>query len=242
MGSYVIILIAVFGLMWLLLIRPQRKRQLQQSRMQDAIEPGDDVLTAGGIHGVVRKIEGEIVHVEIAPDTTVRLDRRARGRRRAGTGARDRNRARTGSRARAGEGRLGRRKLICPDSSRGHSSLTSDSRRPDPGRPGRGGAARDARLARAQEGHARPRPAGRPRGRAQGGAADGQDVRRGLHGPLDLDHAQPHRQARRLRARDPQAGLEPDRDPARRRPRRQQGGRRSSARPPSCSSTTSSTT
>ncbi len=77
MGSYVIILIAVFGLMWLLLIRPQRKRQLQQSRMQDAIEPGDDVLTAGGIHGVVRKIEGEIVHVEIAPDTTVRLDRRA---------------------------------------------------------------------------------------------------------------------------------------------------------------------
>ena len=44
MGSYVIILIAVFGLMWLLLIRPQRKRQLQQSRMQDAIEPGDDVL------------------------------------------------------------------------------------------------------------------------------------------------------------------------------------------------------
>ena len=77
MGSFVIILIAVFGLMWLLLIRPQRKRQLQQSRMQDAIEPGDEVLTAGGIYGVVRKIEDEIVHVEIAPDTTVRLDRRA---------------------------------------------------------------------------------------------------------------------------------------------------------------------
>lgn len=77
MGSYVIILIAVFGLMWLLLIRPQRKRQLQQARMQESVEPGDDVLTAGGIHGTVRKIEGEIVHVEIAPNTTVRLDRRA---------------------------------------------------------------------------------------------------------------------------------------------------------------------
>lgn len=77
MGSYVIILIAVFGLMWLLLIRPQRKRQLEQARMQDAVEVGDDVLTAGGIHGTVREMEGEIVHVEIAPGTTVRLDRRA---------------------------------------------------------------------------------------------------------------------------------------------------------------------
>ena len=77
MGGYVIILIAVFALMWLLLIRPQRRKQLEQARMQDAIEVGDDVLTAGGIHGSVREIEGEIVHVEIAPGTTVRLDRRA---------------------------------------------------------------------------------------------------------------------------------------------------------------------
>lgn len=77
MGGYVIILIAVFGLMWLLLIRPQRRRQLAQARMQDEVNVGDDVLTAGGIHGTVREIEGEIVHVEIAPGTTVRLDRRA---------------------------------------------------------------------------------------------------------------------------------------------------------------------
>jgi preprotein translocase subunit YajC len=76
-GGYVIILIAVFGLMWLLLIRPQRRRQLQQARMQDEVDVGDDVLTAGGIHGTVREIDGEIVHVEIAPGTTVRLDRRA---------------------------------------------------------------------------------------------------------------------------------------------------------------------
>jgi preprotein translocase subunit YajC len=76
-GGYVIILIAVFGLMWLLLIRPQRRRQLQQARMQDEVGVGDEVLTAGGIHGTVREIEDEIVHVEIAPGTTVRLDRRA---------------------------------------------------------------------------------------------------------------------------------------------------------------------
>ena len=77
MGGYVIILIAVLGLMWLLLIRPQRRKQLEQARMQDTVDVGDDVLTAGGIHGTVREIDGEIVHVEIAPGTTVRLDRRA---------------------------------------------------------------------------------------------------------------------------------------------------------------------
>ena len=77
MGNYVIILAVVFAAMWLLLIRPQRRKQLEQSRMQDAIEVGDDVLTAGGIHGTVREMHDEIVHVEIAPGTTVRLDRRA---------------------------------------------------------------------------------------------------------------------------------------------------------------------
>jgi len=76
-GNYVIILAVVFAAMWLLLIRPQRRKQLAQSRMQDAIEVGDEVLTAGGIHGTVREMEDEIVHVEIAPGTTVRLDRRA---------------------------------------------------------------------------------------------------------------------------------------------------------------------
>jgi preprotein translocase subunit YajC len=75
--GYLIILVALFGLMWLLLVRPQRKRQLQQSQMRDAIRPGVDVLTAGGIHGTVREVGDEIVHVEIAPGTTVRLDRRA---------------------------------------------------------------------------------------------------------------------------------------------------------------------
>ena len=75
--TYLIILVALFAVMWLLLIRPQRRRQVEQSRMQEVIEPGDEILTAGGIHGTVRKVEDEIVHVEIAPGTTIRLDRRA---------------------------------------------------------------------------------------------------------------------------------------------------------------------
>jgi preprotein translocase subunit YajC len=45
--------------------------------MQDNLNVGDEILTAGGIHGTVKAIEGDIVHVEIAPGTLVRIDRRA---------------------------------------------------------------------------------------------------------------------------------------------------------------------
>jgi preprotein translocase subunit YajC len=75
--GYLIILVALFALMWLLLIRPQRRRQAEQAQLQDVLEDGDEILTAGGIHGIVRGVDDEIVHLEIAPGTTVRLDRRA---------------------------------------------------------------------------------------------------------------------------------------------------------------------
>ena len=63
--------------MWLFLIRPQKRRQVEQARMHEALEPGDEILTAGGIHGTLRAIEDDLVQVEIAPGTIIRLDRRA---------------------------------------------------------------------------------------------------------------------------------------------------------------------
>ena len=75
--GYVIVLVALFGLMWFLLIRPQRRRAVEQLQMQDKLRTGDEILTAGGIHGTVKAIEEDIVHVEIAPGMLVRVDRRA---------------------------------------------------------------------------------------------------------------------------------------------------------------------
>jgi preprotein translocase subunit YajC len=75
--GYLIIIVALFAAMWLFLIRPQRRRQVEQSRMQDTLADGDEILTAGGIHGTVRGIEDDVVRVEIAPGTIVKLDRRA---------------------------------------------------------------------------------------------------------------------------------------------------------------------
>jgi preprotein translocase subunit YajC len=75
--GYLIIIVVLFAVMWLFLVRPQRRRQVQQSQMQDALQRGAKVLTAGGIHGTVQKLEDDIVHVEIAPGTVIRVDRRA---------------------------------------------------------------------------------------------------------------------------------------------------------------------
>ena len=45
--------------------------------MQDVIEAGDEIITAGGIHGVVREAGEDELRLEIAPGTVVTLDRRA---------------------------------------------------------------------------------------------------------------------------------------------------------------------
>ena len=75
--GYVIVLVALFGLMWFLLIRPQRRRTQTQMVMQDQLRAGDEIITAGGLHGYVRQLDEEVLTIEIAPDVRVRVDRRA---------------------------------------------------------------------------------------------------------------------------------------------------------------------
>ena len=77
MTGYIILLVGRFVLLWLLLIRPQRKRSDQQVAMQDRLRAGDEIITAGGIHATVKSIEDDVLEIEIAPRTIVRLDRRA---------------------------------------------------------------------------------------------------------------------------------------------------------------------
>jgi preprotein translocase subunit YajC len=76
MGEFLIIVI-VFGAVWLLFLMPARKRRFQHAAMQDSVETGDEIITAGGIHGRVTAVEDDVVQVEIASGVTVKLDRRA---------------------------------------------------------------------------------------------------------------------------------------------------------------------
>ena len=72
------ILVLLFVVMWLLVIRPQRRRQAEQRRILDNLAPGQEVLTAGGLYGTVQSVVGDDeVRLEIAPDVQVRVSRRA---------------------------------------------------------------------------------------------------------------------------------------------------------------------
>jgi preprotein translocase subunit YajC len=71
-----IILVAMFALLWVVFIMPQRKRLTAQRELHASLAPGDEVLTVGGLLGRIRSIdEDDVLHVEIAPGTTVRVAR-----------------------------------------------------------------------------------------------------------------------------------------------------------------------
>jgi preprotein translocase subunit YajC len=73
-----LIFIAVMGgLLWLLVIRPQRRRTTEHSALISALSVGDEIVTAGGMYGRVTGIDEEVLTVEIAPAITVRVARGA---------------------------------------------------------------------------------------------------------------------------------------------------------------------
>jgi preprotein translocase subunit YajC len=72
-----LILILVFGVAWFLFVLPSRRRRSSHAAMQDSLEAGDEIITAGGLHGTIRAFEDSTLKVEIAPGVVATLDRRA---------------------------------------------------------------------------------------------------------------------------------------------------------------------
>ena len=64
--SMLVPMVAIFLIFWLLLIRPQQRKQRDQEQMLKSIEKGDDVITAGGLHGKVVGVTDETLTLEIA--------------------------------------------------------------------------------------------------------------------------------------------------------------------------------
>lgn len=62
---------------YFLLIRPMKKREQAHNAMVEALKVGDKVLTNGGVHGTVTKIDGMKIALEVAPDVNVVFDRMA---------------------------------------------------------------------------------------------------------------------------------------------------------------------
>jgi preprotein translocase subunit YajC len=54
--------------MYLVMIRPQQKKQKQWQEMLGAIKQGDRVTTAGGIRGIILSIKDDVIVIRVAPD------------------------------------------------------------------------------------------------------------------------------------------------------------------------------
>ena len=68
-------MIVLFAVFYLLLIRPQQKRQKEHRNMVAGLAKGDEVVTMGGVLGKITKVEDNFVSLEIANGTEVRLQR-----------------------------------------------------------------------------------------------------------------------------------------------------------------------
>jgi preprotein translocase subunit YajC len=76
MGGYIFILILLVG-MWFLLIRPQRRRQMEAQRLVQSLEVGKEIVTAGGLYGTITALEEDEARVQIADGVEVRVAKRA---------------------------------------------------------------------------------------------------------------------------------------------------------------------
>lgn len=79
MGSFWIMMILIFVVMWLLFIRPQQKEQKKLEQLRSELKKGDKVVTIGGINGTVDEAkEGDpTVLVKVDGEVKLRFDRAA---------------------------------------------------------------------------------------------------------------------------------------------------------------------
>ena len=75
MGSFWIMIILLFAVMWLFMIRPQRKQQKEMERFRSELKKGDKVVTVGGIFGEVAEISDRSVLIKVDGDVKLRVDK-----------------------------------------------------------------------------------------------------------------------------------------------------------------------
>lgn len=76
-----IIILIIIGILFVvpsfMAMRKQRQRQNEMQTLQNSLQPGDAIVTAGGVHGVVRSTGDKDVDLEIAPGVVVTFDKMA---------------------------------------------------------------------------------------------------------------------------------------------------------------------
>ena len=70
-------IVLMFVLLYFLMIRPQMKRAKEAKAMIEALQKGDEVITAGGVLGRITKLSDAYISLEIAPNTEIAVQKSA---------------------------------------------------------------------------------------------------------------------------------------------------------------------
>lgn len=79
LGTFFLPLLIMFAIMYLLMIRPQMKRNKEHRAMLEKLANGDEVITNSGIVGYVREISDNFVAIEVADNVRIRVQKAAIG-------------------------------------------------------------------------------------------------------------------------------------------------------------------
>lgn len=73
--SGILMIVAMVVVFYFFMIRPQSKKQKDIKKAREAMQKGDKVVTAGGIHGRIKEIDANVILMEVAPNVTIRVDK-----------------------------------------------------------------------------------------------------------------------------------------------------------------------
>ena len=75
--SFFIMMGLIFVVFYFFIIRPQRKREADRKQMISAVRKGDKIITAGGVHATVTKVEDTSVLAQVDDNTKLRFEKSA---------------------------------------------------------------------------------------------------------------------------------------------------------------------
>ena len=74
----IVMLVGLFAIVYFFMIRPQNKKQKESQKFRNALEVGQDVITIGGIHGTIKRIEdNDIITLSVSTGVEIKFDRSA---------------------------------------------------------------------------------------------------------------------------------------------------------------------
>jgi preprotein translocase subunit YajC len=75
--SMILMMVAIFAIMWFFMIRPQQKKQKEIQKFQNSLTEGTQVIVGGGIYGTVKSIDlaKNTIEVKIARDVVITVDK-----------------------------------------------------------------------------------------------------------------------------------------------------------------------